>query len=221
MGRIGRPASRVAGSSLDFTIADCNLVIPVTDTALAKPELQELVREILVRLGEDPEREGLRKTPLRVEKALAYLTRGYKQDAESVLNGATFASDYDEMVIVKEIDFFSLCEHHLLPFYGKCHIAYLPDKRIVGLSKLPRLVDVFSRRLQVQEKLTTEIARAIEEKLKPKGVGVVMEAAHLCVMMRGVEKQNAQMVTSSMRGRFRSDVKTREEFLTLIRTRRS
>jgi len=221
MGRIGRAASRVAGSSLDFTIADCNLVIPVTDTALAKPELQELVREILVRLGEDPEREGLRKTPLRVEKALAYLTRGYKQDAESVLNGATFASDYDEMVIVKEIDFFSLCEHHLLPFYGKCHIAYLPDKRIVGLSKLPRLVDVFSRRLQVQEKLTTEIARAIEEKLKPKGVGVVMEAAHLCVMMRGVEKQNAQMVTSSMRGRFRSDVKTREEFLTLIRTRRS
>ena len=220
MGRIGRAASRVAGSSLDFTIADCNLVIPVTDTALAKPELQELVREILVRLGEDPEREGLRKTPLRVEKALAYLTRGYKQDAESVLNGATFASDYDEMVIVKEIDFFSLCEHHLLPFYGKCHIAYLPDKRIVGLSKLPRLVDVFSRRLQVQEKLTTEIARAIEEKLKPKGVGVVMEAAHLCVMMRGVEKQNAQMVTSSMRGRFRSDARSREEFLTLIRKNR-
>ena len=193
----------------------------MTDTALAKPELQELVREILVRLGEDPGREGLRKTPARVEKALAYLTRGYAQDAESVLNGAVFSSDYDEMVIVKEIDFFSLCEHHLLPFYGKCHIAYLPDKRIVGLSKLPRLVDVFSRRLQVQEKLTTEIARAIEEKLKPKGVGVVMEAAHLCVMMRGVEKQNAQMVTSSMRGRFRSDVKTREEFLTLIRTRRS
>jgi len=199
----------------------CNLVIPVVDTTLAKPELQELVREILVRLGEDPSREGLKKTPLRVEKALAYLTRGYAQDAESVLNGAVFSSDYDEMVIVKEIDFFSLCEHHLLPFYGKCHIAYLPDKRIVGLSKLPRLVDVFSRRLQVQEKLTTEIARAIEEKLKPKGVGVVMEAAQLCVMMRGVEKQNAQMVTSSMRGRFRSDVKTREEFLTLIRTRRS
>src|SRR5262245_18047008 len=199
----------------------CNLVIPVVDTTLAKPELQELVREILVRLGEDPEREGLRKTPSRVEKALAYLTRGYRQDAESVLNGAVFSSDYDEMVIVKEIDFFSLCEHHLLPFYGRCHIAYLPDKRIVGLSKLPRLVDVFSRRLQVQEKLTTEIARAIEEKLKPKGVGVVMEAAHLCVMMRGVEKQNAQMVTSSMRGRFRSDVKTREEFLTLIRSRRA
>jgi len=190
------------------------------ETAVVKPELQELVREILVRLGEDPEREGLRRTPLRVEKALAYLTRGYKQDAESVLNGAVFASDYDEMVIVKEIDFFSLCEHHLLPFFGKCHIAYLPDKRIVGLSKLPRLVDVFSRRLQVQEKLTTEIARAIEEKLKPKGVGVVMEATHLCVMMRGVEKQNAQMVTSSMRGRFRSDVKTREEFLTLIRRNR-
>ena len=198
----------------------CNLVIPVVDTTLAKPELQELVREILVRLGEDPGREGLRKTPSRVEKALTYLTRGYQQDAESVLNGAVFTSDYDEMVIVKEIDFFSLCEHHLLPFYGKCHIAYLPDKRIVGLSKLPRLVDVFSRRLQVQEKLTTEIARAIEEKLKPKGVGVVMEAAHLCVMMRGVEKQNAQMVTSSMRGRFRSDARSREEFLTLIRRNR-
>ncbi len=196
-------------------------MIPVPESTIVKPELQELVREILVRLGEDPEREGLRRTPMRVEKALAYLTRGYKQDADSVLNGAVFSSDYDEMVIVKEIDFFSLCEHHLLPFYGKCHIAYLPDKRIVGLSKLPRLVDVFSRRLQVQEKLTTEIARAIEEKLKPKGVGVVMEAAHLCVMMRGVEKQNAQMVTSSMRGRFRSDVKTREEFLTLIRSRRS
>jgi len=193
----------------------------MTETAVVKPELQDLVREILVRLGEDPEREGLKRTPLRVEKALAYLTRGYKQDAESVLNGAVFASDYDEMVIVKEIDFFSLCEHHLLPFFGKCHIAYLPDKRIVGLSKLPRLVDVFSRRLQVQEKLTTEIARAIEEKLKPKGVGVVMEAAHLCVMMRGVEKQNAQMVTSSMRGRFRSDVKTREEFLELIKIRRT
>jgi len=197
----------------------CNVVSPVTEATVAKPELQELVREILVRLGEDPSREGLKKTPLRVEKALAYLTRGYAQDAESVLNGAVFSSDYDEMVIVKEIDFFSLCEHHLLPFYGKCHIAYLPDKRIVGLSKLPRLVDVFSRRLQVQEKLTTEIARAIEEKLKPKGVGVVMEAAHLCVMMRGVEKQNAQMVTSSMRGRFRSDARSREEFLTLIRRR--
>jgi len=192
----------------------------MTDTATVKPELQELVREMLVRLGEDPEREGLKRTPSRVEKALTYLTRGYKQDAESVLNGAVFTSDYDEMVIVKEIDFFSLCEHHLLPFFGKCHIAYLPDKRIVGLSKLPRLVDVFSRRLQVQEKLTMEIARAIEEKLKPKGVGVVMEAAHLCVMMRGVEKQNAHMVTSSMRGRFRSDARSREEFLTLIRKNR-
>ena len=154
----------------------CNVVIPMGPAVVATPELQELVREILVRLGEDPSREGLRKTPARVEKALAYLTRGYAQDAESVLNGAVFSSDYDEMVIVKEIDFFSLCEHHLLPFFGKCHIAYLPDKRIVGLSKLPRLVDVFSRRLQVQEKLTMEIARAIEEKLKPKGVGVVMEA---------------------------------------------
>ncbi|MBI4565077.1 MAG: GTP cyclohydrolase I FolE [Planctomycetes bacterium] len=183
----------------------------------AEPSLQTLVRDLIQMLGEDPNREGLRQTPARVEKALRYLTRGYGQSPAQVLNGATFTTDYDEMVIVKDIDFFSLCEHHLLPFYGKCHIAYLPNRKIIGLSKLPRLVDLFSRRLQVQERLTMEIARVIEDKLKPKGVGVVMEAAHLCVMMRGVEKQNAHMVTSSMLGRFRSDNKTREEFLELIK----
>jgi GTP cyclohydrolase IA len=180
-------------------------------------QIAEYVRDILEIIGEDPEREGLAKTPDRVDKALRYLTRGYAQNPAEVLNGAIFDSDYDEMVIVKDIDFFSLCEHHLLPFFGKCHVAYLPEKKIVGLSKIPRLVEVFSRRLQVQERLTTQIAKIIEEKVRPKGVGVVMEAFHLCVMMRGVEKQNAHMITSSMRGRFRSDPKTREEFLELIK----
>ncbi len=190
------------------------------ETAANPADLKELVREMLTRLGEDPAREGLRKTPLRVEKALRYLTKGYALDPAEILAGAMFSTDYDEMVIVKDIDFFSLCEHHLLPFFGRCHVAYLPGKKIVGLSKIPRLVDVFSRRLQVQEKLTTEIARCLEDGLKPRGVAVVMEATHLCVLMRGVEKPNAQMVTSSMRGRFRSDPKTREEFLGLIRHRK-
>jgi GTP cyclohydrolase I len=186
--------------------------------AIARLELRDHIGEILKLLGEDPEREGLKKTPLRVEKALKYFTKGYEQDAGDILKSAVFsASDYDEMVIVKDIDVFSMCEHHLLPFFGKCHVAYLPDKKVVGLSKLPRVVEVFARRLQIQEKLTTEIAKAIESALKPKGVGVVIEALHLCVMMRGVEKHNAHMVTSSMQGRFRSDSKTREEFLGLIR----
>jgi GTP cyclohydrolase I len=180
-------------------------------------ELREHVTEILKTLGEDPSREGLAKTPLRVEKALKYLTKGYAQNPGEILRSAVFEeSDYDEMVIVKDIDIFSLCEHHLLPFFGKCHVAYLPDRKIVGLSKLPRVVEAFARRLQVQERLTTQIAKTIEETLKPKGVGVVVEAFHLCVMMRGVEKQNAHMITSSMRGRFRSDSRTREEFLDLI-----
>jgi GTP cyclohydrolase I len=180
-------------------------------------ELREHVTEILKTLGEDPSREGLAKTPLRVEKALKYLTKGYAQNPGEILRSAVFEeSDYDEMVIVKDIDIFSLCEHHLLPFFGKCHVAYLPDRKIVGLSKLPRVVEAFARRLQIQERLTTQIAKTIEETLKPKGVGVVVEAFHLCVMMRGVEKQNAHMITSSMRGRFRSDSRTREEFLDLI-----
>ncbi len=182
-------------------------------------KIRELVTELLKEIGEDPSRDGLKKTPLRVEKAYEFLTKGYSLDPKAVLNGAFFSSDYDELVIVKDIDFYSLCEHHLLPFYGKCHIGYLPGKKIVGLSKLPRLVEVFARRLQVQERLTSEIAQCIDEQLKPRGVGVVMEARHLCTMMRGVEKQNTEMVTSSMTGRFRSDARTREEFLGLIRTR--
>ncbi len=186
--------------------------------ALSSLQLREHVAEILRLLGEDPSREGLARTPARVEKALRYFTKGAGQDPAEILRSATFEeSDYDEMVIVKDIEVFSLCEHHLLPFFGKCHVAYLPDRRIAGLSKIPRVVECFARRLQIQERLTTQIARLIEETLHPKGVGVVVEAFHLCVMMRGVEKQNAHMITSSMRGRFRSDPKTREEFLELIR----
>jgi GTP cyclohydrolase I len=188
--------------------------------AKTETAIREHIAEILRIVGEDPEREGLKKTPLRVEKAYEFLTRGYRQDPKEVLNGAFFHTQYDELVIVKDIDFFSLCEHHLLPFFGRCHIGYLPGKKIVGLSKLPRLVEVFARRLQVQERLTMEIARCIEEQLKPRGVGVVIEAQHLCTMMRGVEKQNSVMMTSSMLGRFRSDMRTREEFLGLIRPRK-
>jgi GTP cyclohydrolase I len=179
-------------------------------------ELRHLVERVLAILGEDPERNGLAKTPERVEKALRFMTQGYKLDIDHVLNGALFPIDYDEMVIVKNIDFFSLCEHHLLPFFGRCHVGYLPNKRVVGLSKIPRVVDVFSRRLQVQERLTVQIAEALQSKLKPHGVGVVMEARHLCMMMRGVEKQNTVAVTSSMIGVFRSQLQTREEFLRLI-----
>ena len=185
---------------------------------LQRLEIRDHVGELLKLLGEDPAREGLAKTPIRVEKSLKYLTKGYSQDPAEILRSAVFEeSDYDEMVIVKDIDIFSLCEHHLLPFFGKAHVAYLPDRKIVGLSKIPRVVEAFARRLQVQERLPPQIARHIEDALKPKGVGVVVEAFHLCVMMRGVEKQNAHMITSSMRGRFRSDSKTREEFLDLIR----
>ena len=185
---------------------------------LARLQLRDHVAEILRLLGEDPHREGLEKTPQRVEKSLQYFTKGYSQDPAKVLNAAVFKErDYDEMVIVKDIDIFTLCEHHLLPFFGKCHVAYLPNKKVVGLSKIPRMVEVFTRRLQVQERLTTQIARTLEETLNPKGVGVVIEANHLCVMMRGVEKQNAHMITSSMRGRFRSDPRTREEFLGLLK----
>lgn len=180
-------------------------------------ELRELVERVLALLGDDPTRNGLLKTPERVEKALRFMTQGYKQDVDRLLNGALFPIEYDEMVIIKDIDFFSLCEHHLLPFFGKCHVGYLPNKRVVGLSKIPRVVDVFSRRLQVQERLTVQIAEALQSKLKPHGVGVVMEARHLCMMMRGVEKQNTIAVTSEMLGVFRSQQQTRDEFLKLIR----
>ncbi len=180
-------------------------------------ELQALVEQLLGLLGEDPTREGLLKTPERVAKALRFLTQGYQQDVEEVFNGALYSVKYDEMVVVRDIDFFSLCEHHLLPFYGKCHVAYIPNDRVVGLSKIPRLVEVFSRRLQVQERLTVQIAETLQEKLNPQGVAVVIEARHLCMMMRGVETPNAVAVTSSMHGVFLNQQKTREEFLTLIR----
>ena len=181
--------------------------------------IQPIVRELLTLLGEDPDREGLARTPERVERTLRFLTQGYRENMEKLFNGARFVEHYDEMVLVKEIDFFSNCEHHMVPFFGKCHVAYIPDGKIVGLSKIPRLVDAFSRRLQVQERLTCQIAETLEEHLKPKGVGVVMEAQHLCMMMRGVQKQNTKMVTSSMLGTFRTDPKTRMEFLSLIRDR--
>ena len=183
----------------------------------ATKEWEYVVRLLLRLVGEDPNRQGLRRTPLRVKRALQYFTAGYRMDPKRILNRA-FNVRHDEMVIVKDIDFFSLCEHHLLPFFGRCHIAYLPDRKVIGLSKIPRLVEAFARRLQIQERLTTQIAEAIEQHVHPRGVACVMEASHLCMMMRGVEKQNARAVTSSMLGLFRTSEKTRSEFLTLIRS---
>jgi GTP cyclohydrolase I len=179
--------------------------------------MQDIIRRLLAELGEDPSREGLRDTPKRVEKSLRFLTSGYSADVDSVLNNALFTVDYNEMVIVKDIDFYSLCEHHLLPFFGKCHVAYLPQGRVLGLSKIPRLVDIFARRLQIQERLTSQIADTLLDKVQPMGVAVVMEASHLCMSMRGVEKQNSVAVTSAMLGVFREDARTRSEFLELIR----
>src|ERR671913_534183 len=179
--------------------------------------MQEIIRQLLVELGEDPSREGLLDTPKRVEKALKFLTSGYAADVDATLNNALFSVDYNEMVIVRDIDFYSLCEHHLLPFFGKCHIAYIPQGRVLGLSKIPRLVDLFARRLQIQERLTSQIAETLREKVDPLGVAVVMEATHLCMSMRGVEKQNSVAVTSAMLGVFREDARTRAEFLELIK----
>lgn len=181
------------------------------------PVLQSLVTEMLLALGEKPSRNGLLKTPERVAKALAFMTQGYQRDIDHLLNGALFPIEYDEMVIVKDIDFFSMCEHHMLPFFGRVHVGYLPNKKVVGLSKIPRIVDTFARRLQVQERLTVQIAETLRSKLNAHGVGVVVEARHLCMMMRGVEKQNTVAVTSSMLGAFRSQPQTRVEFLKLIR----
>jgi GTP cyclohydrolase I len=181
--------------------------------------MQAAVRALLEALGEDPDREGLRATPGRVERSLKFLTSGYRADVDQVLNGALFTVDYSEMVIVKDIDFYSLCEHHLLPFFGKCHIAYIPTNKVIGLSKMPRLVDVFARRLQIQERLTNQIADTIRDKISPLGVAVVMEATHLCMSMRGVEKQNSFAVTSAMHGAFRDSARTRMEFLELLRLR--
>ncbi len=180
------------------------------------PELESLFTKILENLGEDPSREGLMKTPPRAAKAMEFLTSGYHQNVDAILNGAIFEEDYDEMVIVKEIEFYSLCEHHILPFWGKCHVGYLPRNQIVGLSKIPRIVDMFSRRLQVQERLTREIAEALETALDPRGVAVVMEGQHLCMMARGVEKQAPRMTTNVMRGAFREDSSTRAEFLRCV-----
>ena len=180
------------------------------------PELEDLFTKIIKNLGEDPSRQGLAKTPLRAAKAMEFLTSGYHQDIDEILNGAIFDEDYDEMVIVKEIEFYSLCEHHILPFWGKCHVGYLPRNQIIGLSKIPRIVDMFSRRLQVQERLTREIAEALETALDPRGVAVVMEGQHLCMMARGVEKQAPRMTTNVMRGAFREDSSTRAEFLRCV-----
>jgi GTP cyclohydrolase I len=179
-------------------------------------DMQDLVRQLLAALGEDPAREGLVETPRRVDKSLTFLTSGYRANIDEIVNGAMFSVDYNEMVMVRDIDIYSLCEHHLLPFFGKCHVAYIPDGRVIGLSKIPRIVDVFARRLQVQERLTTQIAETLEAKLGPLGVAVVIEATHLCMAMRGVEKQNSVTVTSAMRGVFHKDPRTRAEFLELI-----
>ena len=184
---------------------------------LQDASVQEIYAELLKRLGEDPTRDGLLQTPKRMEKSMAFLTQGYEQSVADVLHGALFEVDYDEMVMVRDIEFYSMCEHHLLPFFGKAHIAYVPNGKVVGLSKLPRIVDVFARRLQVQERLTQQIAEAIEEAIAPQGVGVVIEARHLCMMMRGVEKQSSLTVTSSLRGVFKTQQQTRSEFLSLVR----
>ncbi len=196
----------------------------ITETPeIALPEtigegsVTELVRKMFVDVGEDPNREGLQNTPERFEKAFRFLTSGYGQDPAKILNGAMFSVCYDEMVVVKDIEVYSLCEHHLLPFFGKCHVAYLPNKKVVGLSKIARLVNMYARRLQIQERLTNQIARTIEEQLSPQGVGVIIEARHLCMVMRGVEKQNSLAVTSAMLGAFRDNKETRDEFLSLVK----
>ncbi|MHB1051012.1 MAG: GTP cyclohydrolase I FolE [Bacteroidota bacterium] len=178
--------------------------------------LEKIVREQLKLIGEDPKREGLIKTPHRVAKSLQFLTKGYHEDVHAILNGAVFSENTNEMVIVKDIDYFSMCEHHMLPFYGKIHVAYIPSKKIVGLSKIPRIVDMFARRLQVQERMTRQIADTLFEVLEPEGVGVVCEGKHMCMMMRGVEKQHSLATTSAMLGVFQNNIKTRSEFLTLI-----
>jgi len=196
----------------EILLHEANVEVP-------REHIADLVRKMIALIGEDPNREGLRKTPERFEKAFRFLTSGYNQNVENVLNGATFSVHYDEMVVVKDIEFFSLCEHHLLPFFGKAHVAYLPSKKVLGLSKIARLVNMFARRLQIQERMTSQIAQAIEEKVSPEGVGVIIEARHLCMQMRGVEKQHGQAVTSAMLGSFRHNKQTRDEFLSLVRSK--
>ncbi|HEX8816077.1 MAG TPA: GTP cyclohydrolase I FolE [Terriglobales bacterium] len=191
----------------------------VENPTLTSASFEELVREMIVRLGEDPTREGLVDTPERVHRAYEYFTKGYREDPEAMLKDALFSVNYDEMVIIKDVEMFSLCEHHMLPFFGKVHVAYIPNGKVIGLSKIPRLVEIFARRLQIQERLTTQIAETIQNAIQPQGVGVVVEARHLCMMMRGVEKQHSAAVTSSMLGCFRDSQETRSEFLSLIRQR--
>jgi GTP cyclohydrolase I len=204
------------GSRKNTIVRDRELAAdPDLDPCASSPELETIVRRQLALIGEDPEREGLLKTPQRVAKSLKWLTRGYSIDIRDVVGDAVFTETHEHMVMVRDIELYSMCEHHMLPFFGKAHIAYIPNGRIVGLSKLPRIVDVFSRRLQVQERLTDQIASAIQDALEPMGVGVVIEAYHLCMMMRGVEKQNSKTITSALLGTFRSDAKTRDEFLRL------
>jgi len=192
-------------------------VMPATERY--NDPMQDLIQRVLIELGEDPTREGLVKTPKRVDKALRFLTSGYQADIDDMLNGALFSVDYSEMVIVRDIDFYSMCEHHLLPFFGKCHVAYIPNGKVIGLSKIPRLVDIFARRLQLQERMTNQIAETITEKIKPLGVAVVCEGTHLCMAMRGVEKQNSYTITSAMLGAFRDQSRTRMEFLELLKLR--
>ena len=190
------------------------------DPTLTSASLQQIYAELLARVGEDPKRDGLLNTPERMEKSMAFLTQGYKQSVDTVLHGALFDVHYDEMVIVKDIEFYSQCEHHLLPFFGKAHVAYVPNGKVIGLSKIPRIIDIFSRRLQVQERLTQQVAAAIDEAIHPQGVGVILEAQHLCMMMRGVEKQDSSTLTSAMVGVFKTQLQTRNEFLSLIERRR-
>jgi GTP cyclohydrolase I len=214
--------SIIEDESVDFLPIHCSEEDPkgclranIDDAATES--IQEAYRTILTAIGEDPEREGLLKTPHRCAEAIKFLTRGYEQDLHKILNGAVFEESYDDMVLVKDIEYYSLCEHHLLPFYGKVHVAYIPNGKIVGLSKIPRLVDMFARRLQVQERLTKEIAQALEDALHPRGVGVIVEGMHMCMMMRGVQKQNATMITSHVMGEFRDDRRTRQEFMALVK----
>src|SRR5580698_4477195 len=195
------------------------IVRKAVTTGLENISTQDIYREIIRRFDEDPTRDGLERTPERVEKSMTFLTKGYRENPTEILRGALFDVDYDEMVIVKDIEMFSLCEHHILPFFGKVHVAYIPNGKVIGLSKIPRLIEIFSRRLQIQERLTTQIAETIQKAIEPQGVGVVIEARHLCMMMRGVEKQHSSAVTSSMLGCFRNEQETRTEFLSLIRNR--
>ena len=215
-GRRGRARSNAPGSrNAAMTTSRADWEVDLDDSPAVNRELEDIVKRLLALLGEEPTREGLLKTPQRVANSLAWLTRGYDMNVEEVIGDAVFEESHSSMVMVRDIELYSLCEHHMLPFFGKAHIAYIPNGKIVGLSKLPRIVEVFARRLQVQERMTEQIAQAIQDVLQPRGVGVVIEAYHLCMMMRGVQKQNSQTVTSAVRGIFRDDARTREEFLSL------